>query len=117
MEHQHATLWKGELDGIPVAIFECELPRPIRRRVLLGVDSTDSCWQADCAGGFDRLQPEIHALLSSLSRVVEPGDECSIWLFGRTEPAFRMPISTGSFWNCCNRRLAPVPSGQFPIWL
>ena len=96
MEYPRGILWKGELEGIPVALFECELPQPTRRRVLLAVDSTDSCWQSRDGSGCGALHPEIDALLSSLSEVLEPGDGCSLWLFDRTEPALRMTIAAGS---------------------
>jgi hypothetical protein len=117
VENPRGTLWKGELEGVPVALFECELPQPVRRGVLLAVDSTDSCWPADCTDEGDTLHPEVDALLSALSEVLEPGDECSIWLFGRTEPTLRTTIAPGvhpgEITGSLRRGISPVLGGTW----
>ena len=62
------------------ALWLIEEPVPVRghRRVLLAVDTSDSCWPAHRAG--------IEAALRSVSNGIQAHDECCLWVVGCPQP-------------------------------
>ncbi len=78
-------LWNtGLRNGAPVWLLEWELRQRLPRRVLLAVDTSDSCAQAG-AGLAD--------LFSALASTLELGDSCALWLLGRREKALETVIA------------------------
>jgi hypothetical protein len=54
--------------------LECDPPRDTPRRVLLAVDMSDSC--------LERSRNGVESAIQSLTRVLDAGDRCELWLFG-----------------------------------
>src|SRR5438045_9700028 len=74
MPPHKGKLWETSLrDGTPVWLLEWETRRQLPRRVLLAVDTSDSCAQER-----DLLKAFFRVLADSL----EVGDSCALWVVG-----------------------------------
>ncbi len=73
-------IWEGVMrDGkTPVWLLEWELSLHRRRRVLVAVDTSDSC---------SEHRPAIQAFFRQLAEVLDAGDCCAVWVLGRPDAA------------------------------
>jgi hypothetical protein len=73
-------LWETELrDHTPVWLLEWDIARQAQRRVLLAVDTTDSC-----ATENEQVKSFFRTLLNAL----DVGDSCAMWLVGVSQKVF-----------------------------
>jgi len=78
-------LWSAGLrNGAPVWLLEWTLRQRLPRRVLLAVDTSDSCVPEG-----ERLK----ALFRVLANILDLGDSCSLWVLGRREKATEAVIN------------------------
>jgi hypothetical protein len=72
----HRTLW----------LLDQRLRPRGRRRLLLAVDTSDSCWPA--------RRPDIESAIRSIASGLQCGDECRAWIMGRSTPAAESSVES-----------------------
>jgi hypothetical protein len=83
-----------------------------RRRVLLAVDTSDSCWPAHRAS--------IEAALRSVANGLQAGDECRLWIMGHAEPVVETSLAgdtEGARVTLCRSLLSAVCDQRGGTWL
>jgi len=85
MARDSGKLWEARLRDAktPVWLLEWAIQRQARRRVMVAVDTTDSCAEHRARlGEFCRL----------LANTLEVSDRCSVWILGRAVKAVEMEL-------------------------
>lgn len=121
MKYSAGTLWEARLDEEFIWLLDWTPPALAKRRVLLAIDSTDSCGEYVSATGTWRLHHHIKELLQTLAQILEPEDTCALWMMGHNTPVLRQSFSRqhqnypGEFAATLERAIQPVRGGTWLV--
>lgn len=81
-------IWRTRIGDRTLWLLEERVQVRLRRRVLLAVDTSDSCWPGK--------QQQIEAAVRAVSYGLQAHDECHMWIMGRETPAIETRLADDS---------------------
>jgi hypothetical protein len=77
-------MWRAPCGERVLWLLDQQVERRGRRRLLLAVDTSDSCWPS--------RQPEIQAVIRTITTNLQRQDECRLWILGHSTPVVQAPL-------------------------